>query len=258
MNVKTKRTAALSVLLIATMLLSVAIIAFPAKAESSQASDETLILSNEAPGYGISALINAGYGDYSIYHILLVLQQDSTPSLSGIITAQFLNKLVANEPGCAVFNTELKDVNSSTAIAISSDATIFTESIYGYTYQNANGVSTYDTNISGVGSFRAVYSSSQAPLTSFIAEPHGVEATYNVFAILYMPSNSLQSPTPTPFSQSPTPKTTSHSVESVPSSKPVTQNFLSWAILIPLIVAIIIIASVLVARKQRSKSNPKR
>lgn len=197
MAAKTKKYSVF--LLLAILLLSIAVLAYPVKAPISiNTNADAVVLSNEGAGYAITALVNAGYGDYNLYQILRMMEQSSDPSLSGVIIPEFLNALAACPAGAQIFTAKLSDYNSlGTAIAISTDGVVQTVSIYGSSYEGAQGSSTLDTVVSGVnGSFRAVYNSSYSSthngfLTSWVISPGGgVTTTYRCFAILYAPSNA--------------------------------------------------------------------
>jgi hypothetical protein len=211
--------------LIAIMLLGIIAFAYPVRAVNVDVNQDAFVLSNEAPGYGISALVNAGYGNMNLYQTLVQIADDSNPSVSSILTPQFMQTL-RNAPASAqIFTTKLKDVNSQgAAIGVSTDGTFLTNGvivglavnyttltsgdIFGSTYQGKPGITSLDTVVSGVGSFRLVYNSS-GPLTSWIINGplEGMTTTYNIFGILYVPSaatNASTSPSPTSTTQ-PTP-----------------------------------------------------
>ena len=210
--------------LIAVMFLGVVAFACPVSAAKIyiNVNQDTFVLSNEAPGYAISALVNAGYGDENLYQTLVDISASSNPSISGVLTASFMQNL-ANAPASSqIFTTHLKDVNSKgISIGVSTDGTVLTKGavvgivnfttltngdISGTTYQGKQGITSLDTAVSSVGSFRLVYNSS-GPLTSSTVNGPlaGMTTTYNVFGILYEPlSSASPSPTSTSTSQ-PTP-----------------------------------------------------
>jgi hypothetical protein len=197
---KTERKILFSVaLILAVLILIMPILVLPAKAQST--SVQTIILSNEQ--IGLMLLGNKGYVTLSIYDTLVKLQTDSTPSLAGVISPQFLGTLHSLPSSSEIFTKTLGDGNDWNAIAISTDGSVKMVSYQGSTYLNAPGTSKLDTQISGVANFRAIYSSSQTPIVSFI---YG-NTTYNVFAILYLPSDAATiNPTATspPVTNAPT------------------------------------------------------
>ena len=188
---KTTRKILFSIALILAIVLSMPILVLPAKAQSTSA--QTIILSNEYPGNALFALQNAGYNSYTVFQLLQKIVRDSNPSLGSIVPSSFLQALQNAPASSKVLTKHLSDYGDYNAIAISTDGTVQTVSYEGSSYLNAQGTLSLDTQISGVGSFRAVYASTQTPLTTFT--PNNV--TYNVFAILYMPSELSASSTPT-------------------------------------------------------------
>jgi hypothetical protein len=214
----------ISLSLIAVMLLGIATYVAPVKAVNINVNQDTFVLSNEGPGYGISALVNAGYGNYSLYDTLLAIRADADPSVSSILTDSFLSALGNCPPSSQIFATQLKEVNSPGAtVGISTDGTFLTNGvivgiinftiltsgdIIGSTYQGT--FPTLDTVVSGVGSFRVVYENlSQTvynpqsgtnqitPLTALRVNGPlaGMTTTYNVFGILFVPITTT-SPSP--------------------------------------------------------------
>jgi hypothetical protein len=179
-------------LILVAFVLSMPILVLPAKAQST--SVQTVILSNEYPGNALFALQNAGYNSYTVFQLIQKIVSDSNPSLGSIVPSSFLQAL-QNAPGSSqVLTKTLHDYGDYNAIAISSDGTVQTVAYEGSSYLNAQGTLSLDTQISGVGNFRAVYSSTQMPLTTFAFN----DVNYNVFAILYMPSELSASSTVAP------------------------------------------------------------
>jgi hypothetical protein len=190
---KTKRKILFSVaLLLAVFVLSMPILVLPAKAQSTSA--QTVILSNEYPGNALFALQNAGYNGYTVFQLLQKIVSDSNPSLGNIVSSSFLQALQNAPASSQVLTKHLSNYGDYNAIAISTDGSVQTVAYEGSSYLNAQGALSLDTQISGVGSFRSVYSSTQMPLTTFVFN----DVTYNVFAILYMPSRLSSSSTPAP------------------------------------------------------------
>jgi hypothetical protein len=190
---KITRKILFSAALILTFVLSMPILVLPAKAQSTSA--QTVILSNEYPGNALMIMQNAGYNNYTILQLLQKIVSDSNPSLGDIIPSSFLEALQNAPASSNVLTKHLVNYGDYNAIAISTDGTVQTVAYQGSTYLNAQGTLSLDTQVSGVGrSFRAVYTSTQTPLTTFVF----ADTTYNVFAILYMPSKLDVSPTVIP------------------------------------------------------------
>jgi hypothetical protein len=190
---KITRKILFSAALILTFVLSMPILVLPAKAQSTSA--QTVILSNEYPGNALMIMQNAGYNNYTILQLLQKIVSDSNPSLGDIIPSSFLEALQNAPASSNVLTKHLVNYGDYNAIAISTDGTVQTAAYQGSTYLNAQGTLSLDTQVSGVGrSFRAVYTSTQTPLTTFVF----ADTTYNVFAILYMPSKLDVSPTVIP------------------------------------------------------------
>jgi hypothetical protein len=179
---KTTKTTFIICTLIFFIVFSTTAIALPVNAQST--SVQTVVLSNEQ--IGLMLLGNKGYVTLSIYDTLVKLQTDSNPSLSGVISSQFLGTLHALPSSSQIFTKTLGNYEDWNAIAISTDGSVQAVSIQGSTYLNAPGTSKLDTQISNVANFRAIYSSSQTPIASFT----NGNTTYNVFAILYLPSDA--------------------------------------------------------------------
>jgi hypothetical protein len=157
-------------------------IAIPINAQST--SVQTVVLSNEQ--IGLMLLGNNGYVTLSIYDTLVKLKTDSNPSLAGVISSQFLDTLHSLPSSSQIFTKTLGNYEDWNAIAISTDGSVQTVSYQGSTYLNTPGTSIVDTQISNVANFRAIYSSSQTPIVSFT----NGDTTYNIFAILYLPSDA--------------------------------------------------------------------
>ena len=209
------------------IVLSTTAIALPVNAQST--SVQTIVLSNEQ--IGLMLLGNNGYVTLSIYDTLVKLQTDSNPSLSSVITSQFLETLHSLPSSSQIFTKTLGNYEDYNAVAISSDGSVQTVTYQGSTYLNAPGTSKLDTQIPNIAYFRAIYSSSQTPIVSFT----NGNTTYNVCAILDHPSDV---PTITPTYQTPT---------STSAPTPTTPEFPSL-ILLPLALAIIF-AVALIKRK---------
>jgi hypothetical protein len=184
-------------------------------------TQDTFVLSNEAPGYGISKLVTAGFGDYNLYDVLVAIEANTNPSMAIVIPDPFVNELASLPASSPVFVTNLANVNSpGTSIAISTDGTFQTVNIFGSSYQGAQKSSTLNTDVSGVGNFRAIYNSTTAPLTSWTNGSSGGKTTYNVFGIFFNPSGTTASSTPTSSSQTSNPSASSTLAPSQTSSNP--------------------------------------
>jgi hypothetical protein len=193
LDLKTTKTVLFIFTLTFVLVFSITADALPVNAQST--SVQTVVLSNEQ--IGLMKLGNQGYVTLSIYDTLVKLQTDSNPSLSGVISSQFLATLHSLPSSSQIFTKTLGNYEDWNAIAISTDGSVQTVSIQGSTYLNAQGTSKLDTQISGVANFRAIYSLSQTPIVSFT----NGNTTYNVFAILYLPSDAA---TLTPTASNPT------------------------------------------------------
>ncbi len=163
---------------------------------SNNTVQNSIVLSNEGSGYGISALVNAGYGSYDLYQALLAMQSNSDPSLQDIITDQFLAALQSCPNNSPIWTTTLRNYNSTgTSIAISTDGTIQTVNINGSSYYGATGSSALNVTVTGVGSYQAIYSATQNPLTTFTTDTQNLNVTYNVYSIIWVPSTTTQTTT---------------------------------------------------------------
>jgi hypothetical protein len=240
--------------LIAVMFLGIVAFAFPVRAVNVNVNQATFVLSNEAPGYGISALINAGYGNYNLYEVLAAIRADANPSTSGILTDSFLNALATCPASSEIFTTKLSNFSSpGTSIAISTDGTVQTVSIYGSNYESTQTNLVLNVDVSGAGNFRMVYEN----ITQTVFNPQlginqtihvtswtvngplaGMTTTYDVFGILYIPSGT---PTPTP--------TISPKVTTQPTSTPSVPEFSSLTILFALIVMATLVAVVVIKKE---------
>lgn len=160
-------------------------------------SNTTFVLSNEGNNGLITQLVKGGYGNYNVYEALVSIQQNTSPSVAGILTPAFLAALGACPPSSQVFTTTLSSYNSSgTAIAISTDCTVQTVSISGATYSGQAGTTTLVTNIAGVGPANFTYSTTSSPLTSWTTIVREEDPTYGVFAIGW--TSSQAAPTVVP------------------------------------------------------------
>lgn len=208
MRKRTLKHAVLLSTLIMFLLVAISALAFPAKA--AVYNSPTAVISNEGPGYGITAMVNAGLGNYNLYQTLMYLRDNANPPIGGTFTAGYLQALQTLPASTQVYTTLLKDVNvAGTSIAIGEDGTVQTVSVYGSVYQSAQGATVADTTIAGIGNFRTIARSTSSPLTSWSVTSGEDTTTYNVFGIIYMLSAPSLTPTPTPTpTPAPTPTAT--------------------------------------------------
>jgi len=169
-------------------------------AYAPQGPSQTFVLSDEAPGHLITNLVAAGYGNANPYGAMVAIQNNSDPSIAGVITPSFLFNLAGCSASRPEFTTKLKDVTGST-LAIADDGTVQTISLQGSTFNGQPGTTAGVYVISGGGPATAVSSTSSSPLTSWTQNvTYGsgtATVTYSVFAILYA-QGSTSTPVTTP------------------------------------------------------------
>jgi len=108
----------------------------------------TFVLSNEAPGYLIDKLITAGYGNSSIYDVLVAMK----PTSGGVIPDKFITSLAACPVGSEVFTAKLNNYTGlNNPIGINSDGTLTIVPIFGKDYLGKTGYSTISANQAGIG-----------------------------------------------------------------------------------------------------------
>jgi len=153
--------------------------------------EQTFVLSNEGTNGLITQLINAGYGNVNLYQSLVAIQQNTNPSVAGIVTDAFIEVLASLPASSQIFTTPLKNFSvGSQALAISTDGTVQTITISGAGYDN--GTNTLGATISGVGTGYFTHSTSAGTyLTSFTSGG----TSYNVFGIAWLPSQTTTVPT---------------------------------------------------------------
>jgi len=97
--------------------------ALPARAIINvNANQDTFVISNEAPGFLITKLINAGHGGDSVYQATVYLA--SLPGAGAVLTPAFLNNLANAPAGAQVFTTTLTQVLANgISVSISTDGT---------------------------------------------------------------------------------------------------------------------------------------
>jgi hypothetical protein len=127
---------------VAALMLVVA--AGTASAQPDDFYRNSVIVSNEGPGHLIDELIQAGYGDDTLFEVLGLLQ----PVSGGAIPASFV-ALVAGSPSSrAVFNTKLSDfAGVSGGVEIDDDGTIESTGRTGLAWYGSSG---HLSNTSGV------------------------------------------------------------------------------------------------------------
>ena len=167
-----------------------------------QGGSQSFVLSDEAPGHLIANMVAVGYGNFNIYNALLAIQQNTSPSLAGVLTPSFFLNLQSCSAGAPVFSITLKSLSfSGSAIAVSDDCSVQTVSIQGGLFNGKTGTTSLATTIEGVGSATDVSSTSSSPLSSWtqsVAVGSGTATvTYSVFAILYT-QGSTSTPVTTP------------------------------------------------------------
>jgi hypothetical protein len=141
-------------------------------------TSQSFVLSDES-GRLIGQLVTAGYGDYNLYQVLVTLQQDTDPSVAGIVTDGFLATLQRCPASSQIFTTKVKNLPAGGSVAISDDCTAQLVDVLGRTYYSA-GFPTLGAAISGVGRGLFTHSAdASVPLTTFDAGG----TTYRVFAI---------------------------------------------------------------------------
>jgi hypothetical protein len=157
----------------------IAIVLVLAALPAQAATYQTFVLSNEGANGFITQLLAAGYGNLNPYQALVLIQNNSDPTIASVITPAFLNTLASQAASSAIFTTPLSSVSPGTqAIAISTDGTFQVVSIVGASFQGAPATTTLVAQISGVG--RAKFLSG-GTITSFSSGGN----TYNVFGIAF-------------------------------------------------------------------------
>jgi hypothetical protein len=156
-------------------------------------NQDTFVISNEAPGYLITKLINAGHGADSVYQATQFLA--SMPGTGAIIWTAFLSTL-ANAPyGAQIFTTTLAQVLAQgVSVSISTDGTARFDDVEGVTYAGTFPV--IETGNGTIQNVRIVHSTeSQHPLNANVVQGPlaGMTTTYNAFAVAWALPDSLSS-----------------------------------------------------------------
>jgi hypothetical protein len=162
--------------------------ALPARAINQ--NQDTFVISNEAPGFLITKLINAGHGGDSVYQATVYLA--SLPGVGAILTPAFLNAL-ANCPSTSqIFTTTLTQVLANgISVSISTDGTARYDDVEGGPFTGTFPV--IQTGNGTVQNVRIVHSTvSTAPLNATVIEGPlaGMTTTYNAFAVAWALANS--------------------------------------------------------------------
>jgi hypothetical protein len=168
-----------------------------------QGPSQTFVLSDEAPGHLITNMVAAGYGNYNIYNAVLAIQQQTNPSLAGVLTPAFFLSLQSCAPGDQLFAVAMKNLSySGSAIAVSDDCSVQVRGVQGSSFNGQPGTTTLAVTISGVGAATDVASTSSTPLTSWTQNvtvgSGAATVTYNDFAILYTPGSTPAPPAAVP------------------------------------------------------------
>ena len=162
--------------------------ALPARAINQ--NQDTFVISNEAPGFLITKLINADHGGDPVYQATVYLA--SLPGVGAILTPAFLNAL-ANCPSTSqIFTTTLTQVLANgISVSISTDGTARYDDVEGGPFTGTFPV--IQTGNGTVQNVRIVHSTvSTAPLNATVIEGPlaGMTTTYNAFAVAWALADS--------------------------------------------------------------------
>jgi hypothetical protein len=164
--------------------------ALPARAIILNVNQDTFVISNEAPGFLITKLINAGHGGDSVYQATVYLA--SLPGAGAVLTPAFLNALAICPSASAIFTTALTQVLANgISVSISTDGTVRYDAIQASTYAGTFPV--IQTGNGAVQNVRIVHSTNTAaPLNAtFVYGPlAGMTTTYNAFAVAWALADS--------------------------------------------------------------------
>jgi hypothetical protein len=179
-----KTSAVTSILRVLVLVCVVALTASGAWAGVNTSAD-TFVLSDEAPGHLITALVNAGYGNDNLYQALVAVQQ-ATGSTEAVPDS-FLALLQQCPAGSEIFTTKLNTIPAGAAVAISTDGVVQTVNVYLWQYYNQPGFASlsYPTvNYNGnVIPTYFVHSTGSTPLATWQVTGGIITTTYKVFAI---------------------------------------------------------------------------
>jgi hypothetical protein len=164
--------------------------ALPARAINANANQDTFVISNEAPGFLITKLINAGHGGDSVYQATVYLA--SMPGTGAILTPAFLNALAICPSSAQIFTTTLTQVLANgISVSISTDGTARYDDIEAGPFTGTFPV--IQTGNGTVQNVRIVHSTvSTAPLNATVIEGPlaGMTTTYNAFAVAWALADS--------------------------------------------------------------------
>jgi len=144
----------------------------------------------------IDNLIASGYGNSSLYEVLVALQ----PNSGGIISDEFLATLAHCPAGSDIFVASLTNFSNpaNNPIAINTDGTAYVVSVYGKDYFGREGYSTYPESQSGVGEELFTYAISPEYYIDCGSSITG-GSSYKAFAIVWSqaPTSTLSVSTST-------------------------------------------------------------
>jgi hypothetical protein len=164
--------------------------ALPARAIINvNVNQDTFVISNEAPGFLITKLINAGHGGDSVYQATLFLA--SMPGVGAIFTPAYLNALATCPASSEIFTTTLTQVLANgISVSISTDGSARFDDVEAIPY--AGTFPLIQTGNGTVPNVRIVHSTnSAAPLNAMLVQGPlaGMTTTYNAFAVAWAPAD---------------------------------------------------------------------
>lgn len=158
----------------------------------------SVILSGEAPGRLITNLVAGGFGNVNIYEAVLLLKDNSSPSLIPVIPAYFTYTLQGFCPTGAnsgIFTNQLKNYVGQT-IAVGYDCTVQPVAYQSSLFTGQSGVSKLVSTLSGFGSTSWLYATNLAnPLTSWTTTAGSVTTPYRATTLGYIPGPASTVPT---------------------------------------------------------------
>jgi hypothetical protein len=164
--------------------------ALPARAVTVNQNQDTFVISNEAPGFLITKLINAGHGGDSVYQATLFLA--SMPGTGAVLTPAFLNALAICPSSAQIFTTTLTQVLANgISVSISTDGSARFDDVEAIPY--AGTFPLIQTGNGTVPNVRIVHSTnSAAPLNAMLVQGPlaGMTTTYNAFAVAWALADS--------------------------------------------------------------------
>jgi hypothetical protein len=164
--------------------------ALPARAIILNVNQDTFVISNEAPGFLITKLINAGHGGDSVYQATVYLA--SLPGVGAILTPAFLNALATCPSSSEIFTTALSQVLANgISVSISTDGSARFDDVEAIPYAGTFPV--IQTGNGTVPNVRIVHSTdSAAPLNTTVVDGPlaGMTTSYNAFAVAWALADS--------------------------------------------------------------------